>query len=179
MAGQSQQVRSFLAIYLQDHHAAGVAGARVAKRASAAIEPNTGDRGDLTRVASEIRQDLIVLERIMRQLGVRPDRVKDTLSRIGERVTRFKLNGRLLRRSPLSDLLELETLVVGITGKQALWVALRDVLPAQSEELAQLLARAEEQKRLVENARVRAAKRSLRTAYPQYGSSALNRTVED
>ena len=177
--GQSQLMRSFLAIYLQDHHAAGVAGARVAKRASTAIEQNAGARGDLTRVADEIRQDLIGLERIMRYLGVEPDPVKDTISRIGERVTRFKLNGRLLRRSPLSDLLELETLVVGITGKQALWVSLREVLPAQREELDQLLARAEEQKRLVENARVKAAKRILRTAHPSYGSSALNRTVEN
>ncbi len=157
-------MRSLLAIYLQDHHAAGVAGARVAKRAALAID-RSGHDGDLTHVASEIRQDLVELEGIMRQLGVEPDRVKDTFSRIAERVSRSKLNGRLLRRSPLSDLLELETLVVGITGKQALWVTLREVLPAQIEELDQLLERAEEQKRLVEKARVEAAKRSLRRAH--------------
>jgi hypothetical protein len=166
--GQGQRVRPLLAIYLQDHHAAGVAGARVAKRAALAIEHRAD--GHLTRVASEISQDLIALEGFMRQLGVGPDRVKDTFSRIAERLGRSKLNGRLLRRSPLSDLLELETLVVGITGKQALWVSLREVLPAQTEELDQLLKRAAQQKRLVENARVEAAKRSLRT-----GSHALNR----
>ena len=154
-----------LAIYLQDHHAAGVAGARVAKRAALAIDHRAGHDGDLTRVASEIRQDLSALEGIMRQLGVEPNRWKDTFSRIAERASRSKLNGRLLRRSPLSDLLELETLVVGITGKQALWVTLREVLPAQTEELNQLLERAEEQKQLVENARVKAAERSFRTTY--------------
>ena len=137
----------------------------MAKRAALAIDHRGGNDGDLTRVASEIGQDLIALESIMRQLGVAPDRVKDTFSRFAERVSRSKLNGRLLRRSPLSDLLELETLVVGITGKQALWVTLRDVLPAQIEELDQLLKRAEEQKRLVEKARVEAAKRGLRTAH--------------
>lgn len=158
-------MRSLLAIYLQDHHAAGVAGARVAKRAALASEHRAGDDGDLARVASEIRQDLVALEGIMRQLGVEPDRVKDTFSRIAERISRLKLNGRLLRRSPLSDLLELETLVVGITGKQALWVTLREVLPARMQELDQLLARAAQQKRLVENARVEAAKRSLRAAH--------------
>ncbi len=136
----------------------------MAKRAALAID-RSGHDGDLTHVASEIRQDLVALEGIMRQLGVEPDRVKDTFSRIAERVSRSKLNGRLLRRSPLSDLLELETLVVGITGKQALWVTLREVLPAQIEELDQLLERAEEQKRLVEKARVEAAKRSLRRAH--------------
>ena len=73
----------------------------------------------------------------------------------------MKLNGRILRRSPLSDLLELETLVVGITGKQALWISLRDVPAIRGEELDQLLERAAEQKRVVENARVKAAKRSF------------------
>ena len=158
-------MHSLLAIYLQDHHAAGVAGARVAKRAALAIDYRAGNDGDLARVAAEIRRDLAALEGIMRELGVEPSRVKDALSRIAERVGRSKLNGRLLHRSPLSDLLELETLVVGITGKQALWLTLREVLPAQTEELDQLLKRAEEQKRLVEHARVEAAKRSFRTAH--------------
>ena len=117
---------SLLAIYLRDHHAAGVAGARVAERVATTVGRDSGN-DDLRRVASEIRQDLVVLEGIMSRLAVEPDRVKDTFSRIAERLGRMKLNGRLLRRSPLSDLLELETLVVGITGKQALWVSLREI----------------------------------------------------
>ena len=153
---------SLLAIYLRDHHAAGVAGVRVAQRVASAVERDSGS-DDLRRVASEIRQDLIVLEGIMRRLGVEPDRVKDTLSRIAERVGGLKLNGRLLRRSPLSDLLELEALVVGITGKQALWVTLRELPSVNLEELDQLVERAEDQKRVVESARVTAAKRSFRS----------------
>lgn len=154
---------SLLAVYLRDHHAAGVAGARVARRVATAVGRDSGNE-DLRRVASEIRQDLIVLEGIMRRLGVEPGRVKDSLSRIAERLGRLKLNGRLLRRSPLSDLLELETLVVGITGKQALWISLREIPSIKIEELDQLLERAEEQKRVVENARVTAAKRSFQPA---------------
>ena len=153
-------MHSLLAIYLRDHHAAGAAGTRVARRVALAAEHDSGN-DDLRRVASEIREDLITLEGIMRRVGVEPDRTKDTLSRIAERVGRLKLNGRILRRSPLSDLLELETLVVGITGKQALWVSLRNVPAVQGEQLDQLLERAEEQKRVVENARVKAARRSF------------------
>ena len=63
-----------LAVYLRDHDAAGVAGARVARRVATAVERDSGNE-DLRRVASEIRQDLIVLEAIMRQLGVEPGRV--------------------------------------------------------------------------------------------------------
>ena len=120
-----------LAVYLWDHHAAGVAGARVARRVATAVERDSGN---------------------------------EDLRRIAERLGRLKLNGRLLRRSPLSDLLELETLVVGITGKQALWISLREIPSIKIEELDQLLERAEEQKRVVENARVTAAKRSFQPA---------------
>ena len=75
---------SLLAIYLRDHHAAGVAGARVAERVATTVGRDSGN-DDLRRVASEIRQDLIVLEGIMSRLGVEPDRVKDTFSRVAER----------------------------------------------------------------------------------------------
>ena len=108
----------------------------------------------------------MVLEGIMRRLGVEPDRVKDSFSRAAERLGRLKLNGRLLRRSPLGELLELETLVVGITGKQALWVSLREIPSIQIEELDQLFERAQEQKRVVESLRVAAAKRSFGSAHP-------------
>jgi hypothetical protein len=127
----ARRVRSSLAIYLQDHHAAGLAGARMARRAAAGVALDSGKDG-LRRVASEIEQDLTKLEEIMRRLGVKPDQAKDTLARVGERLGRLKPNGRLLRRSRLSDVLELETLVVGITGKQASGSACAKSLPSQS-----------------------------------------------
>jgi len=99
----------------------------------------------------------------MRRLGVKPDRAKDTLARIAERLGRLKSNGRLLRRSRLSDVLELETLVVGITGKQALWISLREVPSIPTAELDQLLERAEDQKRVVESSRLEAVKRTFET----------------
>ena len=157
----------FLACYLPPGSpCGGRRGRRVAERVATTVGRDSGN-DELRRVASEIRQDLVVLEGMMSRLGVEPDRVKDTFSRIAERLGRMKLNGRLLRRSPLSDLLELEILVVGITGKQALWVSLREIPSINIDELDQLLERAEEQKRVVENARVAAAKRSLQSANTQ------------
>ena len=113
--------RSFLAIYLRDHHAAAIAGTRLARRIARAHATTS----DLSGVASEIHKDLVALESIMRSLGVERDGMKDALARIGERLGRLKPNGRLRERSPLSDVLELETLLVGITGKRALWLSLR------------------------------------------------------
>ncbi len=45
--------------------------------------------------------------------------------RMAERAGRLKLNGKLFARSPLSSVVELETLVVGVRGKEALWTALK------------------------------------------------------
>jgi hypothetical protein len=150
-------MQRFLAIYLRDHHAAGVAGTRLARRVADAQTTTSGLRG----VASEIEHDLIALEGIMRSLGVERDRTKDALARIGERLGRLKPNGRLRERSPLSDVLELEALLVGITGKRALWLSLRASSPVQTEDLELLIERAESQRRVVEEARLRAVRRAF------------------
>jgi hypothetical protein len=149
--------RSFLSIYLRDHHAAGVAGTRLAR----SIARTRGTTDDLRRVASEIEQDLIELEAIMRRLDVQPDVIKDALARIGERLGRLKPNGRLRERSPLSDLLELETLLVGITGKRALWLSLRAGTSVPREDLDRLVERANSQKTIVEDARLDAVGRAF------------------
>ncbi len=149
--------RSLLSIYLRDHHAAGVAGTRLARRIARAPTATS----DLRQVALEIGQDLVELEAIMRRLGVQPDPVKDALARIGERLGRLKPNGRLRERSPLSDLLELETLLVGITGKRALWLSLRAGTAAPIENLDRLVERAESQRTIVEDARLHAVRRAF------------------
>ena len=155
--------RSLLAIYLRDHHAAGVAGTRLARRIARAPSAT----GDLRQVALEVEQDLVELEALMRRLGVQPDAAKDALARIGERLGRLKPNGRLRERSPLSDLLELETLLVGITGKRALWLSLRAsgrptrTGRCRSEDLDRLVARADSQRTIVEDARLQAVRRAF------------------
>ena len=151
---------SLLEIYLQDHHAAAVAGTRLARRVGANVSRKEMS-GDLSDVAEEIADDLAALEAIMRRLGTGPSRVKDAITRGGELLGRLKLNGRLRERSPLSDVVELETLVVGITGKQALWVSLRSAAVLPAEELDQLIERAERQKRIVESAREAAARHAF------------------
>ena len=43
----------------------------------------------------------------------------------GELIGRLKANGRFRQRSPLSNVVELELLALGIMGKRKLWEALR------------------------------------------------------
>jgi hypothetical protein len=61
----------------------------------------------------------------MQQLSIAPSGIKVGMVRVAERVGRLKLNGTLFERSPLSSVIELETLVVGGRGKEALWTALQ------------------------------------------------------
>ena len=62
---------------------------------------------------------------------------------------RLKPNGRLVRRSGLSVLIELEALRIGVTGKALLWrsllVAAAGVPHADPARLEELLRRAERQ----------------------------------
>lgn len=145
---------TLLAIYLRDHHAASRAGTRLARRVA---QLDTELRG----LGDEVEDDMRALRRTMARLGVSPDPIKDGLAAAAERLGRLKWNGRVVRRSPLSDVLELELLVVGITGKRALWTSLREAAVAPRDELEHLVARADDQVRRVEAARLRAARRAL------------------
>lgn len=75
---------------------------------------------------------------------------------------RLKPNGRLFSRSPLSTLLELETMCLGVEGKAAGWRTLKFVAdhdPRLDDELLEeLLARAQRQADTLEELRIRAAK---------------------
>ena len=61
----------------------------------------------------------------MAALGIPVRRYKVGAAWIGEKAGRLKFNGRLLARSPLSDLEELEMLRLGVEGKAAGWRTLR------------------------------------------------------
>ncbi len=104
----------WLSIYLRDHHAASAGGVALARRALGPDPPLT----------HQIAHDRETLEEVMRRLDVRSSATKVRLVRIAERLGRLKLNGTLLKRTPLSRVVELEVLVVGISGNEALWTAL-------------------------------------------------------
>ena len=83
----------------------------------------------------------------MARLGVRPDPVLGTALRLGERAGRLKPNGHLVRRAPLSDLVEVQAVLAVVTLKAAGWRALVAARVADGGEpdLAVLMARADDQ----------------------------------
>ena len=137
----------FVSIYLRDHHAASAGGVALARRALGRDHP----------LAQQIARDRKALEEVMRQLDVAPSGTKVGFVRVAELLGRLKLNGSVFRRSPLSRVLELEMLVVGIRGKEALWTSLlASGLSIQGIELDALVESAKEQGRSVEEQRVSA-----------------------
>lgn len=153
--------RKRLGIYLQDHHAGSTSGLELARRAR---QSNQGTvYGDfLSRLADDIAADRRALEGVMEDLGVDTDRAKDGAAWVGEKLGRLKTNGQLLGYSPLSRLVELEGLALGVSGKLALWRALRlvaDDEPAlDAARLERLVERAESQQEGIEEHRLRAAR---------------------
>ena len=151
--------RDYLKIYLEDHYAGATAGLELARR-TASANSTTPYGPDLQRIALEIEEDRDSLRAIMTQLGVGPDRFKVAGAWVGEKAGRLKLNGHLTSYSPQSRVTEFEGLVVGVTGKRSLWVALRHIVPQEPrldvEELDRLIGRAEQQLADLEQLRLRA-----------------------
>lgn len=154
--------RALLEIYLQDHHAGAMGGLELARRAERA---NRGGPygAELQAIASEIAEDVVSLEGIMDALDVRRDRRKDAVGWLGEKLGRLKRNGTWLAYSPLTRLVEIEGLVLGVSGKQALWEALTDTWAASShaDEFERLAARARDQRNRLEALRRRAAREAF------------------
>jgi hypothetical protein len=153
----------YLATYLNDHLAGATGGLALARRA--ASENEGSELGAfLSELADEIEADRDALKAIMGALGVRADPVKIVAARVFERIGRLKPNAQLRGYSPLSPLVELEVLRLGIQGKLALWRALGEVAgtpPLDADRLSQLAARAERQAADVEARRLEVARAAL------------------
>lgn len=108
--------QKWLTIYLQDHYAGATAGSRLFRRvAGSHSDPEA--RRLAGALAAQVDLDRRELGKIMRRLGIRHSRPKEGLAWGAERLGRLKPNGTLLRRSPLTDVVELEALCLAVEGK--------------------------------------------------------------
>lgn len=148
-----------IAIYLNDHLAGSTGGVELARRTLGANR-GTAFEAPLERLATEIAEDREALLDVMTRLEVARDPLKVWAGWLAEKCGRLKLNGRLTGYSPLSRVLELELLALGVEGKRALWRALARVAESDARlegvDLDALIGRAERQRRLLERERLRA-----------------------
>lgn len=153
-----------LRIYLTDHHAGSTAGTELARRC---LNNNLGNEYEafLRDLVRAIEEDAAELRGLMEALGFPVDRLKEAAAWGAERLGRFKLNGQLTGYSPLSRLVELEGLKLGVTGKHALWSSLKDVADHDPRlavtDFDKLIARADEQLAGIEEHRLKASAEAL------------------
>ncbi|MEU6945167.1 hypothetical protein ABZ957_08010 [Streptomyces sp. NPDC046316] len=147
-----------LTVYLNDHLTGAAAGVRLMQRIVDGRR-HMGSEPALEALARQIEEDRRSLRRIMRDLDVPVRPLREIVGRIGEKAGRLKLNGRLLSRSPLSDVVELEAMLLAVEGKAACWRTLRALAETRSgfdaADLDRLLTRAEEQSRTLDDIRRR------------------------
>lgn len=117
-----------LGIYLNDHFAGATLGLELVRRSEqnnrrAPLGPF------LAELARELDEDRTTLREIMAALDVGVDSVKVWAAWLGEKAGRLKLNGRLRGYSPMSRVVELEGLALGVAGKRAGWRTLKLLAP--------------------------------------------------
>jgi hypothetical protein len=148
--------KKLLGTYLNDHLAGSTVGVELARRAAGS---NDGELGAfLERLAGEIEEDRDSLKRVMDKLGIGKDHLKVAVGWLGEKAGRLKPNNRLFSYSPLSRLVELEGLALGVEGKRGLWQVLAEL---KEPELAEfdfdaLLERARTQRDQLQERRLAA-----------------------
>ncbi|GGS53387.1 hypothetical protein GCM10010206_13730 [Streptomyces cinerochromogenes] len=158
-----------LGIYLNDHLAGATAGTQRVGHLARASRGSALGRA-IGAVAVEINEDRETLLEIMRDLDVPVRHYKVWAGWTAEKAARLKGNGRLVRRSPLSTVLELEALRIGVEGKAAGWATLRRLAATDgrldAELLDTLLDRAGHQQETVEEWRVHEAEAALHPVGP-------------
>jgi hypothetical protein len=143
----------YLQTYLNDHFAAASSGVQLFQRV-ASNQSGAAYAAELSRLAADVSADRQRLRQLMARLDVPENKPKQWAARATELAGRLKPNRSLVRRSPLSDLLEVEALRVAVTAKRAGWRSLlasyaaRD--PEVRDEVEDLLRRVDDQVELLE-----------------------------
>lgn len=148
----------YLAIYLNDHLGGAAGGVELVRRLHDSNRDDEVFGPPLARLREEIEAKRAALERLTEQLDISRGRLKPIGAWVLEKVGRLKLNGQLRGYSPLSRLLELEGLAMGLSGQLGLWRTLIELdLKQPGFDFEQLAAETAEHRSTVEDLHRRAA----------------------
>jgi hypothetical protein len=155
-----------LTTYLNDHLAGSVVALQLLDHL-AEDGAGTAETSLLADVHADIEADRQELEAFMAQLGITVSAPRTATGWLVEKLSEIKLHLDDGGDGALRRLEALETVSLGITGKQALWDALaavaEDAPRLNGLDYARLTRRAETQRGVVERLRLHAAKAALGT----------------
>lgn len=115
-----------LGVYCNDHLAAATGGVELVGRMIGRWR-GTPYEQPLERLLDELREERAGLRSTMAALGLPVRQYKQLATWAGEKLSRAKLNGRLLSRSPMSDLVEFEFIATAVLAKRAGLETLREL----------------------------------------------------
>lgn len=124
--------------YLQHHWVGSTAGVELFHRV-ARTHPDPDVAATVGEIAHEVAAERENLRGLMLVVGATPSRLGALSARAGELLGRLKPNGHLFTRAPLTDVVEVETLRIAVSGKHAGWQLLRSVADADPRLDAVLL----------------------------------------
>ncbi|HET7690290.1 MAG TPA: hypothetical protein VFK41_07925 [Nocardioidaceae bacterium] len=137
-----------LSSYLNDHLAAATASVALFERTTQNFR-DTPWADELRFLTEDVTADREAWLRAMETLGVGASRAKQVVGLVGERLGRFKPNGSLFHRTPMTDLVELEGLRIAVATKINALQVLRAIAvqdPRLAKETVEtLLERAQDQ----------------------------------
>ncbi|HEX4907977.1 MAG TPA: hypothetical protein VFW32_05240 [Actinomycetes bacterium] len=146
-----------LGVYLNDHLAGSAAGTELAEKLR---DNNQGTELGNTMAAlhRDIEQDRATLDELMARLEVEQHPVKEAAGWLLERLSRLRLNPAITGSADLTRLLETEALSLGIEGKLAMWLVLKEAAAVDRRlagtDFDRLIERARGQRRTLEPHRV-------------------------
>nr|WP_204332009.1 hypothetical protein [Geodermatophilus sabuli] len=129
-----------LGIYTNDHLASATGGIELVTR-MLGRHRGTSHEPRLEELLDELREERAALRTTMGALGIPVRQYKQAAVWIGEKLSRVKLNGRVLSRSELSDLVEFEFIATAVLAKRAGFETLRAIGEADSRVDAALFER--------------------------------------
>ena len=155
---------SHLAAYLTDH----LAGSVIAIDLLAQLEQNRNERQLTDAVANlraQIESDQRELQVLMHKLGIKQSVPRKAAGWLTAKIGEAKLRLEDSSQGALRLLESLEAVALGIDGKLALWRALQsitEIAPTLEKiEYPRLISRAKEQRQVVEELRLSAARAAL------------------
>jgi hypothetical protein len=117
-----------LGLYLSDHLTGATAGvSRIGRMAEAFAD--TPFAAELAQLSAALRRERELLHGLIHDLGVRQRPHRQAAAWLAERAGRLKLNGRIVRRSPLTLVLEAELMRSAVMGKLGGWETLQELAP--------------------------------------------------
>lgn len=152
--------------YLRTHLAGATAGTRLFERAAADLPEPAASR--IREIHRELLEERAAQHDLLVAFGHHENPLLNAAAAVGERLHRLVPTSRLHRRTPMADLVDLETMRDALAGKAAGWDALLAIADRDHRlDRAQLKRFAEQTAKQQETVRALHAEAALRAFPPE------------